>query len=204
MALAVPAAVGESPFHVRGSTYAGLVEYVNRNLPGGYAALVDSIEDPQLHEFAQQVFLPVGWYDALPLMDLSRAQAKLDGRTVRDSVKRRAAFVAERDVKGLYRVLLRIVSPEYAMNRLQQTACRYFDFGLAEELESGIGYSRGRFSKLPAGLTDWFTPMLEGYAGVVLRLAGAAAPQIILGKPKPDGARNGFRTVAFDIEFRWT
>ncbi len=204
MALALAVAVGESPFHVRGSTYAGVVAYANQYLPGGYPALVESIEDDGLKDFAQQVFLSVSWYDVLPLMDLSRALARFEGRGVRESVKRRAAYIAERDVTGLYRVLLRMVSPEFAMNRLQKTACRYFDFGIAEELESGSGYSKGRFGKLPVGLTDWFGPMLEGYAGVVLRMAGATAPLIILGEPRPDGARNGFRTVAFDIEFRWT
>jgi hypothetical protein len=204
MALALAIAVGESPFHVRGSTYAGMVTYANKYLPGGYAALVESIEDPELRSFAEHVFLPVAWYDVLPLIDLSRELARLEGRSVRDSVKRRAAFIAERDVTGLYRVLLRIVSPEFAMNRLQKAACRYFDFGVAEELETGTGYSKGRFGKLPVGLTDWFGPMLEGYAGVVLRMAGATAPQITVGEPRPDGARNGFRTVAFDVEFRWT
>ena len=178
--------------------------YADQRVPGGYSAFVDSIEDGPLKEFAQQVFLPVSWYDVLPLMDLSVVLANLEGRSVRESVKRRAAFIAERDVTGLYRVLLRIFSPEAAMNRLEKAACRYFDFGVAEEIESRAGYSRGRFGKLPAGLTQWFGPMLEGYAGVVLRMAGATAPQVILGQPVPDGARDGFRTVAFDIEFRWT
>ena len=184
--------------------YSGLVEYANRQLLGGYASLVASLEDPELKEFARSVFLPVCWYDVLPLAELSRALAKLERLPFRDSVKRRAAFIAGRDVNGLYRVLLKVVSPRVATSRLQQTACRYFDFGVAEELDGATGYAKGRFGKLPAGLADWFGPMVEGYASVVLRMAGAGAPRVLVGPPVPDGARQGFRTVSFEIEFHWT
>ena len=200
----LPTPPGQSPFHVRGSSYLRMRDYIDQKLPGGIEAVLARLEGAELRQFARQVFLPVSWYDALPLLPLSDAIAAVEGRPYADSVRHRAVLAAESDLSGLYRVLLKVVSPELAIERLQRTLMRYFDFGRIDGMVTTRGRSEGRLSGFPAPLVRWFAPMVTGYAPEVLRAAGAIGARAHVAAPQRVGARLGIETVTLTLHFSWS
>lgn len=82
-------------------------------------------------DFVSRLFLPVGLYDVLPLRPFTEAIALAEGRPYDESVRDRARTIAQRDIGGLYKLLLRAVSPMTTLDRLPRVAQRYFDFGVA-------------------------------------------------------------------------
>lgn len=194
---------GESPFHVRGSTYLGMRAFVDQRVPGGLATVLPRLPDDAHRAFMSQMFLPVAYYDALPIRPISEAIAEAQGVSYVESVRSRGVLVAQRDLGGLYKVLLKVVSPELVAERLQRVALRYVDFGAVEIVSSGTGRSEGRMEQIPAPIAVWLAPMLSGYGTQALRAAGAVAPRVRVEAPVRDGERGGVETVTLRFHFTW-
>lgn len=194
-------APGTSPFHVKGQSYLGIVGSVGSkygSLEPLYAELT-----PELRDFASQVFLPVTWYDALPLTPITQAVARVEGLPHDVSMRARVRGVAERDLGRLYRVVLAVASPEMVVWALQKVALRYFDFGKLEVLTTRRGMSEFVFSEFPEPLFPWFAPMFEGYAPVLLAASGARGIEVKVGAPERQGERHGVPLVASLATLRW-
>jgi hypothetical protein len=198
-----PVVPGQSPFHVRGSTYLGVRDYIDRQVPGGLAAVRTLLPDNAHVIFASQVFLPVAMYDVLPLLPLTEATAIAEKLPYAQSVRQRARIVAQRDITGLYKLFFKAVSPATAAERLQRAAVRYFDFGGLGLGTKGPHRALLEHKGMPRFLLPWYLPMIEGYTAVVLELAGARNPVTRTDTPKKDGHREGIETVSVGIELSW-
>lgn len=194
---------GQSPFHVRGSTYLGIREYIDRHIPNGLPAVLAHLPDTAHREFASQTFLPVAMYDALLIRPYTEATAAVEGKPYAASVTSRAKTIAQRDVAGLYRLLLRAVSPATAAERLQRAALRYFDFGSFAIVETSKQHCTILQSGWPAFLMPWFTAMIEGYAKVVLEAAGGRLVAVSSESPRTEGKQGGIDTVSTRITMSW-
>jgi hypothetical protein len=195
---------GESPFHVRGSTYHGMREFVERRVTGGLDAVLPHLPDDEHRSFAAQIFLPTSQYDALPIRPISEAIAAAQGLPYYESVRSRGSLVAQRDLGGLYRILLKVVSPELVAERLQRVSLRYFDFGAVEVVDTSKGRSETRMKGIPLPIAMWIGPMITGYATEALKAAGASAPRVRVDAPVRDGERSGVETVMLGIHLSWS
>jgi hypothetical protein len=164
------------------------------------AAVLAALPDDAHRAFARQVFLPISMYDALPLRTLTEATAIVERRPFDVSVRSRARDVARRDLNGLYKLLLKAVSPATAAEKLQRAALRYFDFGAVEIVERGKNHCVIVQSGVPRFVAPWYCPMVEGYTAVVLEMAGAASSTAHISTPRRDGERDGLETVSVRIE----
>jgi hypothetical protein len=198
-----PVPPGTSPFHVRGSTYVGIREHIDRSVPGGLVAVRAHLPDDAYRAFVSQVFLPVSMYDVLPIVAITEATAFAENIPHAQSVRQRARMVAHRDINGLYKLFFKAVSPATAADRLQRASLRYFDFGKVDILDKGPKRTLIEHSGLPRMLTSWYTPMLEGYTAAVLEMAGARNSRTKWLLPRKDGQREGIETVAMKIELTW-
>jgi len=199
-----PVTPGTGPFHVRGSTYLGVRSYVDECVPGGMEAVLAVLPDEAHRAFASQLFLPVSFYDVLPVRTLTEAVAVVEGLPHATSVRARARRVAQRDITGLYKLFFKAVSPATAAERLQKASLRYFDFGRLEILERAPKRSVIVARDLPRFITPWYLPMTEGYTAVVMELAGARAPTLRAEAPRREGEREGLETVSVQFELGWT
>lgn len=198
-----PVIPGNSPFHVRGSTYVGVRDHIERHVPGGLAAVRELLPDEAHRAFASQVFLPVAMYDVLPLLPLTEAVALAEKLPYAQSVRQRACAVAQRDISGLYKLFFKAVSPATAAERLQRAALRYFDFGQVAIVEKGPKRTLLEHKGLPRPLIPWYMPMIDGYTSVVLEIAGARYPRTRTDPPSKDGHREGIETVTVRTEMTW-
>jgi hypothetical protein len=178
-------------------------DYVKAKVPGGMDAVANALPDGPHREFVRQVFLPVAWYDALPIRPITEIIAKLERRPWEDSVRARAQDTAVRDLTLLHRVLLAASSPERVVEKLQRASLRYFDFGETEILEAERGHSKCVMRGVPQPLGSWFLPMLDGYAGTLIARAGGKEPKVG-GRLIPRGSKDGIGLVDVHVDMSWS
>ena len=168
----------EASFRTRGTVYMGISAYAQSRVEGGMKQVAATLPEGPLRKFSSQMFVAIGWYDALPIRPITEALAKLEGLSWEDSVIQGSMDVARRDLNIFRRVLFKAVSPERVVERLQAASLQYFDFGKTEIIESAEGRSAARFLGVPETLAEWFTRMMRGYASVLIEAAGGSEPQI--------------------------
>ena len=113
-------------FHCKGNVYLGLFESL-RTL-AIKEEVCARIESTSLRAFAMQPFLMASWYDIEPILALGETGARITGKPYADFMRSMAVDQANRDVGGVYRVLLKLASPSAVVDRLPRVANRYFDF----------------------------------------------------------------------------
>lgn len=199
----LPCPPGESAFHIKGVVLNGLLEYIEKNVHGGAEAAREHVRDPAIRTFLEQTFLAGGWYDFLPVLHFLGATAQAANLSAEDFIAAHAKWQAERDVHGIYRVLLKVSSPEAVGKRLPNAYARYFDFGRVETLSLSRTASEVLVSGLPTILLDWYKVSVGAAAVAMLELAGARGVTSHYLVPEPDGSKGGVPTVRFRVRRTW-
>jgi len=193
---------GSSPFRTRGLVYLGAREYFTRRLQGNRTAIDLALNEP-MRAFWSQIFVASGMYDVLPIVDLSAAVARLADVGHRELVIDTASWLASQHLNGVYRLLLKLSSARQVAARLPQLSMRYFDFGGSVVEELGASSMRAAQTGVPAPLVSWMTWVVEGFAKVVLRSAGARVVNIqIIGEAR-DGVVGGMETRTLRWQIQW-
>jgi hypothetical protein len=205
----VSAVVSPAPdrFRTKGLVHVGAVEFWDAKVPGGAqavrAALVDSGQEQEAR-FYEARFVPGAWYPVLPILASAVAAARLRRQAVGAHVRENAAWIAERDLRGVYRLILSVASIETVASRLGGLSLRYFDFGSAETRPAGGSAAHWDRVGIPAALGPWFNWCAEGFVPVALRMAGAKSVEVRAAAPVPHGVSHGVPTVRLHFEIRWT
>src|SRR5215471_5433818 len=130
----LPFPAGESPFAAKGLVHKGLLERLDRDVPGGRTAVLERLE-PAIEAFFRQRFLTGGWYDYLPLLLLTRARLAVrpplhsDRRSDEEILRQDAIAHANADMRGVYRPLLRFTRPADVLGRGLTVLRQYVNFG---------------------------------------------------------------------------
>jgi hypothetical protein len=196
-------APGESPFRVKGVTYRNFFDFVAERIPGGRATLLDKLSEPTVRAFAEQSFLPSTFYDALPTVLLAQAAARLLGVSFDEFVRQLSRYSAERDTKGIYRMLLRLVSPAMVMERTPAAAKQYFNFVESTVEKLGPKTYRSRARGVPQFLAQFYMLVTEAFLRHALTLAGAHNVKHQWAPSQPDGSREGVPLVIVQREMSW-
>jgi hypothetical protein len=194
---------GESPFCNKGVTYRNLMDFVGERVPGGRTALLAALKDEKLHAFAAQTFLPSTFYDTLPTVPICQVASTLCSVSFDDFVRDLSRYSVERDTKGIYRMLLRLVSPAMVMERIPAAAKQYFNFVEATVEKLAPNAYRSRARGVPSLLAQFYMLVTEAFLRHALTLAGARGVQHQWGRPEPDGLRDGVPLVILQREMRW-
>ena len=199
-------APGESPFHGKGLVYGGAREFWEQRVPGGNAAIEAALAergDQALARFLRGPFVASGLYDILPVVPLSAVAARLAGVSHAQMVRENAGWLAERDLRGVYRLILALASVEMVALRLGKLSMQYFDFGKAESVRLRDKAVESRRSGIPAALAPWFIFAADGFVPVALKLAGAQSVRLRHSNPVPDGVVQGVPAVQIRFEMQW-
>lgn len=196
----LPFAVGQSPFRARGLLYQGARDFYETIVPGG-AAAVRGMLDPELGAFFAQMFTPSLLFDALPIVAISAGVARALKQPHYDLVRQNARWLAERDIRGVHRLLLGVLSPSTVAQRLPRAALRYFDFGKAEAAMVGDKTCDARQYEIPAYLAAWFVAAVEGFVPVALQKAGGKMPRVR--STGASAAKAPETPITLGFEFSW-
>jgi hypothetical protein len=173
----LPFTPGAAPFHIKGTAYRGHMRFVEREIPGGTAAMIDRMH-PTMAAFYGQPFLASTFYDIFPLAWGGVVCAELLHMAYLDFVKLRTINQAEADASGIYRVLLTLTSPHSVARRVAQVVGQYFDFGSARVDANEDGLVAVTRLGVPLPIVPWYEKVTEGYSEVLLGRAGAKGLRI--------------------------
>src|SRR6476659_1818654 len=115
--LRLPWPAGQSPFRSRGLLYQGARDFYELAVPGGSRA-VEAALPVDVAAFFRQMFTPSLMFDALPIVTVSAVAAKLAGKPHLEMVRDNARWLAERDIRGIHKLLLGVLSPATVAVRL--------------------------------------------------------------------------------------
>ena len=191
--------MGNAGFKTKGLVYLAAKEYYGKVVPGGLAAFEAALS-PELRTFFLSNFIASGWWDVLPIVPLSAVAAKLCGISQRELVIANARHTAERDISGVYRLLLKVASPSLVAGRLPRISMQYFSFGESSGAQVAPGEFRAEQRGVPIALQDWLIWAVEGFAPVALSAAGAKSVSVTRDRVR---AELGGETVAIGWTLRW-
>jgi hypothetical protein len=196
-------APGQSPFQVKGTIWIGVRAYVDQHVTGGSGKLAEVIA-PDYAAFLQQLFVGVGWYDALPMPTISRAIAVQRAVTPADQVRHTAAWHGEQDLKGTYKVLLKQDTPQAICRRFASIYSQLYNFGRVEVLREDDKRVVSCAHGMPEPLAEWWMAATEAYLQPILAQAGARQPRMIFRTPVPDGESHGTRLLRVTSQTLWS
>lgn len=205
ISFASPFPIGHSPFRVKGVLYMGTVSYFTTKVKGGMEALLHQIEDENLRAFISQRFLAASSYDVLPVHPLIHAEARACNLPLAVYLRQRSEYQAEQDMAGVYKVLLKLASPEAVLARFPRLATQWLNFAKAEMIDQSVEGLRGfALSGMPAVLASWYLNGLAVYAQHAVKLAGAKNCQVTMLAPEPEGQAHGVDIVRVRFQVQWT
>jgi hypothetical protein len=112
--------------------------------------------------------------------------------------------MAEADLSGLYRALLRVVTPGLLAPRLPRIQAQYLNFGSLEVLSSGQKDCEVVRHDHPHLLVHWYVAVVHGFLPCVLQFAGATNVRVRWNTPEPEGVDDaGFERVALRFAIHW-
>ncbi len=190
------------PFRASGLVFDGARAFIAVRVPGGSDAFAASLP-PRLARFWSQIFIASGRYDVLPIVALSAHAASLCGIPHAQFITENARWMADRDVHGVYRLLLKVLSPSTVAMRLPKASMRYFDFGNATADQISHDTCRSTQAGIPVAMVDWFVAASIGFCDVALRIAGAKSVSVREVSRVDDGVVGAMRTSTLTLEIKW-
>lgn len=167
-----PFPIGQSPFRIKGSGYLLHMQYVDEHLPGGRAAMLSAIRNPELRAFFEQTFFAGHFVDIYPLVCVGYTCAEIQGVAFERFIRLRSRHQAEGDLKLFRKLILRIASPELLASRIPTLTANYFDFANAEILEKKTGSVTATMHGIPKELAPWMTYVCEETVRFMLEYNG--------------------------------
>jgi hypothetical protein len=195
--------MGDSPFHCKGVNYRNLIAYLDANLKDGHAPFIAGLRDPELRTYLSQPFLAGSWYDALPMVPLAPEVARALHVSTLQYGRELARFGVQRDAKGVYKLLLKLSSPESLLERSTHTARQYFDFVTSEFEKLGPREYRLRHRGVPALAAPFYMSITEGFVDMGLGMAGARDVRQRWERPAPIGTAHGVPIVQLQRDIAW-
>jgi hypothetical protein len=194
---------GSSSFHVKGIVYKRTHDFFRERHPSGPSAVLEHLPSDELRAFFEQPFTAGGWYDALPIAPLIRAEARALGQPLSTYLRERAEFQAHHDVNGLYKVLLKLASPDLVVSRLPRMIGQVVDFGTVELSDQRKGHLSATIRGMPHALVEWYGSAITVYCEVALKEAGAANPVVRLANAPITSVHEGvpLADIRYEVDF---
>jgi hypothetical protein len=172
-------------------------------VPGGLPALFAELRDAKLRSFYEQHFLDGTWYDVLPYPAMLHAAGHLCELSPLEVARRTAAAGAEKNVKGIHRLLLQLTSPEQFVERLPAVAKQYLSFATVhvERMAPNLWVSTA--DGIPASILQVYMTTTEAFTSRALELAGAKEPRQSWHPPKVTGQCNKITVAQVAREISW-
>jgi hypothetical protein len=193
---------GEAPFRAKGLVFLGARDFYAESVRGGAEAVRAQL-DPTIAGFFEQKFLSGGWYDVMPILPICAAAARIANRPVSQLIRKNAEWLANRDLRGIYRFIVAMASVEMIAERLPDLSLRYFGFGHADGRVTGTNTFESNRYGIPAPLEDWFANATAGFVPVALGCAGAKNVRVRAVGHAPDGEAHGVKLVRTTYQITW-
>ena len=179
------------------------MDVYDRIVPGGRKAVLAAIDDEPTRTYLSGPILAASWYDLFAHAALDLAAADLLDLPAWESVARASALQAENDAAGIYRLLLKVVSPHMLVSKLGKISSQYFDHGGIEVQKVDAHAARMIRTGIANQLYWWWGGILEGYVHALFRLSGAKNTTSHAGVLETDAPDDPLGIGRFTVDVRW-
>ena len=194
--------IGQSPFRLKGTIWLSARAYIDDQVHGGCRAVEQRLP-AHVRAYFEQLFVPLGWYDALPVKPITAAAAATLGVSTAEFIRTQAAWKAEQDMRGIYKLLLKLTSPTAVWKRFGSIYSQFYDFGRLTFDQAGKDSVDSCVHGMPAELAEWWMQATEAYMTVILQAAGAKNVKTTWKTPEADGVLCGVRLVRIRVNTAW-
>jgi hypothetical protein len=203
MSPSYPFAPGDSPFRIKGSICRGCVDYVSEHVKGGLPAVLAALPNNAFRACFEHPFLASGLYDAFVLDALLRAAAQVVGQAFDAFLREAFDAQAARDQRGVYKLLLRAISPEMLVKRLPSIGAHVCTFTRSEVRELAPGHWENAISGVPVQLRAVYCESVGAFVSRALITAGARELSHRWLEPRPAPEAHGVAICTVVRELRW-
>ncbi|MDC0740300.1 hypothetical protein [Polyangium mundeleinium] len=199
----IPFAPGTSPFRCKGVLYVDTLDFIDENVRGGRAAVLERVTNAALREFLGRAFVVGGWYDIFPLLAVHRSASLTTAQPFLETIRNVARARVPRQFTGLYRFLLKMASPEMTMRNLPRISGTYYDFVRVDVAEVRPKTFAASASGVPAIAASAYMAATEFGVVHALELAGARRVRHRWLSQVPEGRAHGLDVVRVRREVSW-
>jgi hypothetical protein len=199
----LPRPLGESAFNVKGHGLRARMAVYDRIVPGGRQAVLQAIADPATRAYLSGPILAASWYDNFAHAALDIAAADLRKMPASESVATASAMQAKADAKGIYALLLKVVSPHLLVRKLGAITAQYFDYGTVKVERLDDRAAQIARHGIPNQLYWWWGGILDGYVHALFELAGAKGVTSHCGALKTSVPDDPLGAGSFVFDVRW-
>jgi len=196
--------VGESPFRVRGLAYVSVLDYLRKNTPAGLSQFESMLEGDPFLPYYRQLFVPLGDYDAVPLVRLFLTAAAFEGVAPARFVEDRARGSARADSEGIWKPLLSAKTLKQMVERMPIAFNRYYEPCRARVLEASDDSFVGELEGIPSPIDGLYVFSTQGFVGECLQRAGAGSVRFDWREPTRRGQLSGVQLENLRFEARWS
>ncbi len=179
------------------------MEVYDRVVIGGSAAVLAAIDDPAVREYLSRPILAASWYDLFAHAALDFAAAEVRRMPAWESVASASALQAKADARGIYSVLLRLVSPHTLVRKLGAISSQYFDHGTIAAVKVEDRAARLTYGGIANQLYWWWTGIGEGYVRALFTLAGAKNTQVHTSALRSEAMSEPLGLGSFTFDVSW-
>jgi hypothetical protein len=194
---------GEGPLRAKGNIYVGTHRYYSKAVPGGVSAVLSRLSNQKLIAFLGRPFVASSWYDVGPLVPFGEAAAQVAGVPHLEFLRSQARAQAMTDIHGVYKLLLKLASPEMVMSRLPRVATQYFDFVTAEVRELAPRHWESTGRGIPHVAASTYMATTEAFLVRGLALSGAKNVKHRWFPAESAGTLQGIAVVSLRRELSW-
>jgi len=198
-----PAAAGEGPFRVRGHAFQTALDYVDQRLAGGRAGFLAALGPEDAAPYFDQIFVASGDYDIAPLVLLYCTAARMKGVATGRFIEARSRWSAASVVQGLWKPVLKTVSPEAMAERVHYAFNRFFEPCRANPLGVTPGRLEVELTSIPGHMNGLYASSTIGFVEACLALAGAVDAKLQFDPPQSSGELKGVPTERLRFVATW-
>jgi hypothetical protein len=204
LAFTPPYPPGESSYTIKGMGYRSFLEDCDRVIPGGRAAVLGAIEQPELREFFKQEFLAGSWFDMFPLPLGREVAARLVRAPVAALMRDAMRYTVKRDAQTAYGNLINRGDAIAILEGLDMVTRQYLNFSpLVRPRIPRPGEREAFRDHVPKVLVPWMSATADGYTSTALELAGFKGARVrTWATPEPD-ADDGLERVQLRVVTYW-
>jgi hypothetical protein len=199
----MPGPPGTSRFRVKGHGLRARMAVYDRMVPGGRQAVIAAIPDGDVRAYLSGPILAASWYDLFAHAMLDLAAADLRQMPGFESVASASGAQAEEDASGIYKLLLRVISPHMLVRKMGAISAQYFDHGTVDVQKLESHAARMTRTGIANSLYWWWSGILDGYVQTLFRIAGAKNLVSTIGPLKSEHLDDPLGIGNFDVDVRW-
>jgi hypothetical protein len=199
---ALPFAVGDGPFHIKGTALRGALEFYSQ-LPGGLPRIRDAIEDPRLLRYFDQPVLAGTWYDVFVSAAIDFAAARAHQRNPAEWLTESTVMQARAMLRGVYKAMLSLFSPGAMAWSVPRVSGTFFDFGEMKTVDKGPTHYSGELDGVPLMLAGWYQRIGGDFGVEAMRIRGVRGASFDWSPPRDAGQQRGLRVCRMTLTYRW-